>query len=114
MQWVFLRWFERSRWRTDVKLERFEIQVAELGVGVCVGHIDILVVEVEEMKVATVAESESQVAEVLCQELGVESLLHDRVVFDEEGLVGVEHVLGDVVGALVDKAESHGVRRTYG
>jgi hypothetical protein len=84
-----------------VDLEGLEVQIAEVAVDVCGRALDGLCVEAEEMEVATVAEAESQILDVLGQKPGVESSLHDRVVFDEECLCVVEYALRYVVGSPV-------------
>jgi hypothetical protein len=87
--------------RGDVDLEDLEVQLAEMADDVCVGEFNAFSVEVEEMEVAAVAETQSQIPDVLCQKPGVESSLHDRVVFDEECLCVVEYALRYVVGSPV-------------
>jgi hypothetical protein len=61
--------------RGDVDLEGLEVQLAEVAVDVCGRALDGLCVEAEEMEVATVAEAESQILDVLGQKPGVESSL---------------------------------------
>jgi hypothetical protein len=87
--------------RGDVDLEGLEVQIAEVAVDVCGRALDGLCVEAEEMEVAAVAETQSQIPDVLCQKPGVESSLHDRVAFDQECLCVVVYALRYVVGSPV-------------